>query len=741
MSEIYNPIKDNELDKLFQKDYQEEVEYKISETSIGKKIKALEKLRLGISLKNAAKRYLEIVGVTADFTGEVILEEDNLNILYQETVSVVLQETGIDISNYQISEVVQLTREIEGGKNPEEIKAELEIKKVFESMQEELKYQSEVFGFIDSNDIEILLKGSLRTGLSEDEIHRMIKEYDSKEVKNNIETQDDVDLFRMAYDLKFCIESEEYAELVPLYLREIEKLRGKSKFFDRLLGKDGKVSLEKLIDFIDEFETERNDAKLYTKATKLAVYGPEDIDEEKSEEIAKVLALVTETKDENLKKIVLELAKKLELGVLNESGEEFNIDAINQYFEKVYGPGITLQKVLNKTQFNKYTAIDRLDEIENDIAIEGPNKSANRSEILKRRERSKKREERICSKREKIIFDVLNSVNAGNIKNNLYENEEFAQNVVALYCKFREDEISRNKKSFLGLTGRSFNSESERSNSAIVRKFMQENSHCFEKYLVDLDKVDYVKAIDMLQTETMGKNQFSNFFIAYKQITSRTRSIVKDEKDNAEKMTNITNLMMDIKRAKKENDEIDLEKVGEIFELAKGIPKSVFSTEMLVELKELDPEQFKKTFKPRIIGTSTIESAYYAAARFFTKIPVLIGSSKSTINKYMPKVKETKRLAKAQDKKEGKEFEPYESPREPGVRGMLKRIFLRNKTKALPQAKGNEVASSGAQLEDRFTQYDTGGFKGGVSEIKKQEGTNPAAQVIEDELKNPDYTL
>lgn len=630
MSELIN---DDELKIFLEKDYDSKFEENLIQTDIGKRIIALQKLGVNVSLKQFTKKYIEKNGREFDSAGKVVINTKFANEVYVETLNIISKQLGYEIADSYLNKVenVDLDTEIVELQKMSGIEEYKSIKEIFKSAKEDSFGEN----ILSNDDISEILKLLSEGTVTAEDIAIAIEQQEKASSDNNIENNADIDLLCFVYDIRILentkynsseMTDEDKANLIQGWVKDIKKVAPNSKFYERLRDKKGEITRESINEFITEFEYERNEEDLYNKATQYLTYDASEIDDEKRIKILKMFLRAERSKNNFTRTLAKGVAEKLGFDVITNG--VLNKNKIEELCAKEI-PGKTPDEIVEDAELNYKTAPREIIQIGNTIERCGDCVGRSREEILKYRESSKNVQERICSEKERDIFAVLNSVNAGNVNKNGYEDEKYVKIVVALYCKFREEEIAKNNKNFKGLSYQSFNREKEGSSSSIVRKFMQENSKYFGKYLKDFEKVDSKTALKMLEEEKMSKTEFNEYLIAYRQIKTRTDRIEKKELKNEEKLTYIKNSLKEF-YFKRDNERIiDKELQEKIFSECKGIPIEVFSTETLNKLQGLNPQKFEKTFKEtnRKIGQNTTRSMYFAAARLFTYVPMLINSA------------------------------------------------------------------------------------------------------------------
>lgn len=697
MKEDFGLINDGELNMLFEKEYDEKLVYELSKTEEGKRISSLQKIGINISLKQIANKYIEKNGRESDEFGNIHIDKVVLSNVYNQTIEEISLKLGYKITDFHIERVGNVDNVRQ---NPFENENKLQEKlEEVDKLLEDIGNKNIDEHFIETNDIAKILEYINDGSLTEEQIKSETQKHEESSIKNNLENEVETLIIEYAYDIRLMQEPEFRAYLtseenikqfISDKLELLKELSKNSKFGARIKDENGEITEESVLKFIAEFEQERNSDDLYNKITKYLTYDASQIDDEERGKVAKVFVRAENSKDPVIRNLSKEMARRLGFDVIVQNS--LSKKKIEDLCKEAFGDDCDVAQLLEQSELNYKTAAKELENIREAIKIMGQCDGKTRTDILKYRENSARVQKRICSEKEKNIFDVLNSVNAGYTKKNEYSKDEYVKIVVSLYCKFREEEISSKNNKFQGLSHKSFNREGEGSNSSIVRKFMQENSQYFGKYLKDIEKVNATAALEMLKHEEMSTGEFNKYLIAYKQITSRNDKIVEKEKLNADKVNNVKDMLRNFLE-KRDNEGIVDEKLqDEIFKAAKKVPPDVFSTEMLTKLEGLDPDKFRKTFKKsdaiRSIGQNTAKSMYFAAARLFSYVPMLIHSANTEGIKetFLPTIKRAKEKFKKLK---------YESPelsiinfenddkRPKGVKKLISKIFGKKNKKLL----------------------------------------------------------
>lgn len=726
MKEDLGLINDGELNILFEKEYDEKLVYELSKTEEGKRISSLQKIGINISLKQIANKYIEKNGRESDELGNIHIDKVVLSNVYNQTIEEISLKLGYNITDFHIERVGNVDN-VRQNSFEDENKIQEKLESV-DKILAEIKGRNTDNEFIENDDIIKILKTLNDGSWNESDIKKAVEKHEQSSQKNNIENEVDLNVVVNIYNVimllspefKDILPPEEKDELIHKYIEEIEKIAPDSKFNERLKDENGEYTIESLQKFSSEFEQERNADDLYNKVSKYLSYDASQIDEETRKKIVTVLLRAERSDDKESRDMAVALANRLGFDVLSPEGL-LSKSKIEKMCEKEF-PDKTPDEIVEESELNYKTAPSEMEKIRNAVRDFGNCEGKTRAEILRYREKSSKVQKRICGEKEKAIFDVLNSANAGYTKKNEYSKEKYVKMVVALYCKFREEEISENNINFKGLSHQSFNRETEGSNSSIVRKFMQENSQYFEKYLKNIEKVNATAALQMLKQEGMSNGEFNEYLIAYKQITTRTDKIREKEINNENELDSIKDMLKKFYEKRDKEGVIDTELQSKIFETSKSLPSEVFSTEMLNKLQGLNPDKFKETFKKsdsiRAIGQNTAKSIYFAAARLFSYVPMLIHSANTEGIKeaFLPTIKRAKEKLKKLR---------YESPEltiielddnEPkGIKKFMSKIFGKKDKKLL--------SDGGVSTEQQEEQASVKNSNNGTDYIQANYGT------------------
>lgn len=714
---INDPIKDDEFDLYLKRNWEHQLEDELLKSTYGKRIKALEELGIGMTFMEAVEKYNERFGISFDVLGNVKLEDEDIGTIYKENIVEISKEIGFDISGLEIRQISQVLAQIDYVQDVGDIKIDGIAVKDIENGKLKANNQKEVdltnlckkFNIkeseysLDKNSMKRIL-GNL--GISENQIDKYIRNYEKSSIDTFLNTFSDVNLIRGLSIISDCIEYNKYDNL-NIELEEFERqisLYKDSKYWKDITNESGNLDFEKAMNFFKGFRKERESVDLTNKLNRYSTKRELNIEDKK--ELVEIFLVGFHRGNETQINNIIGIAKTNKIDIFDNKGN-LDRDKIEAYGKIIYGRDFDSKEILEKTEFKGETALTELDRIEKCISrgqtIKNPQSV---EEINKVKEESKRIERRLCSKKEEIVFNVLNSQNALNIQRDFYKNPKNAKQLILLLCKFREDEIKDNnkksKRENVEFNIHSVNTGRQDSISGIIKKFILEHRENFEEYLKSDGSFDAKKVLEVFQENELDANRYANNLVAYEQIKSRTDEIEVLERDSENKV-NLNKVGKLLNKSK--NIQLSEEEKKELYSLAQDMPIDVFSTEMLETLSKLDESKFEEAFKgkkvERKVGKDSLSAIYFSAAKLFVKgvyiLPKML-MNKGTRMEYIPKIRNhvvsgAKRIRNValfqnNDNKE----EQVQSDKKNGFK--LQNIFKRKDNKLLESGKGETIESS-----------------------------------------------
>jgi hypothetical protein len=714
MSANNNPVKDEEFALYLKQNYEYQLEDELLKTNYGKKIKALEKLGVGITFKDTVSKYVERFGFSFDNVGNVKVEETSIAELYEEDLAQVSKKIGIDVSGLEIKEISHIYAEVKNGENvsEEKILEQYTANSNMLSLKEICKKydipKSEYA--LDKNSMRQILLGC---NVSKEDAEKYISKNEKITIDTYMETKEDVEFIRSLLKMDLCLREynieelnelvEEFESKIPQYKKS--KLGKDLKFF---VSSNGKISLTKAMQYFKKFEKEREFAGLSRKTGNFSKKESLEEGNDEKEFVEILLRTIKENDDVQIEQVI-KIVKNLNIDVLDEKG---NLDKnkVDKYGKEIYGESYDSNEIIEQSSLRGEAGLEFLDRVAESIEHGNTGKDfKDLDQVNQAKAKALKEEERICSKKEKVIFDVLNSQNP--LNKDLYSNPENAKQLIILYCKFREDEIlknKRNKEDYKGFSKNSINNSGYNSNkiSKIIEKYILMHKENFKEYIKPgKNELNADNIMKVLEEENLSINISANNYVFYNLIKNRIDKIDKLENENGKKLKEINQLL-----GKKEIDENEEKK---LYNIAKSVPINAFSTEELEQLKEQNEEKFNEIFHrkkvERNVSQDNLSSIYFSAIRLIGKglyvLPSMI-INKEKRDEYIPKIKNhiengKKRIIdladdkkneseinktenKTEDKPENKlETKTEKSNKKEGIFSKISKLFGKNNVKLL----------------------------------------------------------
>lgn len=718
-NQVVSKIEDNEMDSFFQSNTKAELvgqiyanrlirlEEEFLQTEQGKRIKEFEKLGIGLKLEEVIEKYIEIAGIPLDEAGNVILEKQSLNEVYQENLGIIYKQLGYDISELDAKQVAAVMDRVD------HVSQVNELEKITSSAIIEPKIEEKVF--IKSRDIKLNDLGRIRDSLDVDkstsrmktsdfakvlaatmdpkeETQKFVEKYERDTKYTFLENAADVDLISALAAYKFILSqggviNEEIEE--EFNKAELEHYQ-KSKYFSEVCDENGNFSVKKAMEFYEIFKKERNENDLVTKIGEFIK--KDELTEEDQKRLAIVLLRLTRSEDKITQMSGINVAKNFGIDIVDKDGK-LDRKKIEQYCRSVGYKKANLEALMDAEEFNDKTAFDILSRIDAAIEREELDSPTTADQVNEYKENQKKKEVRLCSKKEAAIFNVLDSQNALNIKHNYYSNPKNAKQLILLFCTFRQEEIAANKgidKSDHNFTWMAVNTGTDpTANSAIIFKYILQNRQYFEEYLNENDVFEPSKVMELLEDQKMGISRTANQIIMYEQIKKRTDKIQEEE---VKFKTQIKDIDKKIAKAKENGVVTSTVLLDEIYKSVKGIPVDLLTTDTLEYLKRADEKRFNDVFDvdkvTQMVGQNSWMSIYFSAAKTFVKGVYAVPRAmfdKNVRQKYMTNIKKKSQETNTKKTDPEEKVEGEMNSTSNKKKGFFSRLFGKDKTKLLPK--------------------------------------------------------
>lgn len=611
------PIRDNELEIIFQQDIAGKLEEQLVETPLGKRIKVLEALGLDISVRNIVEQYIEQEGNTLDRTGNPYLEETALLEIYTTRENAISEILNIDISKItDLAFLQKAVSDIEHKKNVEKygVWAAMEIQRADLSRREELKEfydlekdygflfkvisYSAVKGFYESFNsfttsdhlmYDMMKNPNLK--MDKNQIEEMVKKHEKNTVDSNIENKDTVKVLRSLYKLrtavihKDLIGEKESQEEIKEALKEISRVSGKAQYTQFFTDENGDINIEKAIEFLNDWETARNDAKIFDD---MSSFSKVDFSLLNRDTLPKILISIQRAQmgeSEENKKLAKAFAEKLrkELSIDLFSGEDLDSGEIEKFYEKITD-GADIYFEIEQAEWNEFTASDKLDRVDDAIDLDLGTSSKSRDQINDNKESMNKL---LQEKKADKKFAIEQIIKKGN-----YTPEQ----IVALFYEFRYKEVTEKGNHIDQFDGRQLWNAKEHGTAEAIMTYMLEHPEQFKEYIKSSGSLNG-KQIN----ELISRNEFSNeerngisnaFYMIENTMTTIDRKRAQDKEEVVKLLVKLESyrgiLGTDISSKEKDKLFRDAKKLYSTNSLSKAV---------LRDLVRIDKERFKQMHK------------------------------------------------------------------------------------------------------------------------------------------------
>ncbi len=693
------PIKDKEFELYLRTTYRYKLEEELLKTSYGRRIIELEKLRIGVSLEDVLDKYQERNGYTIDKVGNVKIEEDSIGEIYKENIAEASKKIGFDISDLDAKQISQVLNQLEYVQDVRDIRIDGKnyINRIIQTDQEEnnlvaICERLNIEQCDYSLDKNSMIKILSCLNISDEQAKDYVKLYEEDTLDTFLSKTSDAELINGLAIFSYIFENNQITNLeadIESMQMILDNYCSDSKFLKNITDKNGKFDLEKGLKFFKIFKKKREESDLAKKINRYST--KRELTENDEKKLVEVFVVASDRGNEIQIKSIIAIAQTNGIDILDKDGK-LDRRKIEEYGKKVYGKDFSFNETLEENSFEGLAAMAEIDRIKESIS-RGHTKEnpITLEEADETKKSAKKNEMRICSAKEKIVYDVLNS-------QNFYKNPEKAEQLILLFCKFRDEEIiANNPQRIIGFNEHSINTGRSDTVSGIIKKYMIENKEIFSEYLRTDDKLDPKKVMKVIESnELLSATKLADNLVAYEQIKSRNDEfeMLERRNGNKEKIRNINNLL-----EKSKKDGLSDEEKAQLYLLVKDTPVDVISTESLESLKQLDEEKFKKVFKGKKIvknvGKDSLGAIYFSASKLLVK--ALYALPKMIINpearkEYIPKIK--KHLRRVINSNQNSEKEDNNQDERKDKRIGFLNIFKKNKPKQLETGKPMNLGNS-----------------------------------------------
>lgn len=610
-----NPIKDEEFKIFLERDFSGRLEDVLLKSEIGKRIKILEELGLNISTSKIIDTYISQEGYTMDNVGNLVIDEKALHGIYVLQEHLISKNLNVDISKIDDISVlrqiisnpkyknsinqygVEITNEIYY-QSPEERKyiKEFYSKGGLEAIFKEIEIEPtpdimEIFRRnLPSRELKEHIKNNPIFNFTDEEIEEIAKKLEEQTINSSLENKVSTQGMRHLYRLRDAVNQKEYnSEIsteteIKACIEELEKILPDFQYKDFIVDENGSISVDKSVDFLNNWEKIRNETKL---TEDLIATSHSDFSKVDSDNLPKFLILIERAakgqKQEN-KEIALKIAKQLNdvSGIELFNGDELDRQKIERLYSDILD-GLDIHDSIDQIEWNENTAegkLNRIDiAIDNDLGIRRDSRDQVNlskdlaSEILERQKQDK----------QKAIEKILLQENCS------------PEQIVALFYEFRYEELAQNRKKFEKFGPNQLKDSMEHGIARLIETHMRNNQELFGQYFTKNGNLSGIKIEELIQ-----KNEFTNLqrvgiSNAHKLIEDKVKDVEKSKNVDIKKSNELLNLIEKIRG--KSKDEISDKERTEIFEMAAKLGKhNSLSKVIMRELIWIDKEQFKEMY-------------------------------------------------------------------------------------------------------------------------------------------------
>lgn len=619
-----DPIQDKEMEKIFnrtvKKDIDNDLEDKILETDIGKKIKSFEKMGIsGISIKNIVEQYKQIEGYSFSKEGTFLLNEESLMLIINSSIQTVNEKYGVNVLKIKEDDLRKLATlhgrldaqtyyskaiDEEGIVNEnyvnkyidkngsEELKVDESFTRSFMNSMFIDSNKKDIFegdiksfykdkNYVSDSDLSKYLKSFSKDSAMKDINVEDLKNSRKQDVDNFINTKEEVDFLSLAHEIS-------KGKDVNKNLKLIRKLD--VKFSERSKNNEGKITQESVNAFIDEYCEQRNNADVSNMLMELLKEDTEDIKSKPRnyEKTLIVMIRAAKSKDDNNIKMLQTLAEKNGLNIFKDGeSKEIDFEKIKRLSGEFFGDFETAERVVHSYEWNEDSMPNKIKKLKEDVEKNpGEGRAQSFDEISERKRQA-------IEHSNKAQYQIKNVLKSYLIDNpDFYEKEENQYMVLSLLHKYRTEHLEGKEIDEKDING--FSSRDDDKSNA-VKEFILENPKYFEKYInsngVNLNGKNIMEELE--KPKNLSLSAKSNLFLADKQINIGIQLVDKAPQIYNRDREKLSDAIESY--GKKGNDRSEKD-VKNIFKRAKKIPYEAYTTKELDDLKSIDSEKFDKLF-------------------------------------------------------------------------------------------------------------------------------------------------
>lgn len=638
-------IRDEEFKMFLKQNFSNKLQEKLRESPVGKRIAMLAALGLKISIEGMAEKYISEAGYTMDVVGNLYIQEDAMLQIFLTEENRISKELNIDIS--KITDMTQLKKVIEDPEykksvakygvestidmyslSPEARKEfkETNFKETFGFLFKEVEYREtkrfhDSFNRFESTDsLKEKMKSNEKLNMTEKEIEDTINNVEKDTIETSINNKATSQTIRCLYRLREAVVYKEFnSEIstkteIEATLKDLQQVLNDSQYKKDIIDENGTINVEKAVEFLNKWETKRNDVKLFDNLSAAQNAKISDLDISKLPRVLVLFAQASRSKNEPNKKIALSMIREIKevfgINLLDENGKEISFEKISAKYKEICGEDADIEQVIKENEWNEFTANSKLERVDNAIDNDLGIFSGSRDQVNAAKEEYNKLLERIKEEKKAVVDAIVSSNNFS------------TDQIVVLLYKFRCKELSEDGTEHTKIDGRQLRSTKEHGTARVIHEYICENSEQFKDYLLDNGDISGKKINELILRYDFSETEIDQIENAYDIIGASLESI--EERKNIDLMLrkDLDKKLDDL--VGKTKEEISDEEKMYAFSMATILEKDgALTNHMRRHLIRIDPERFRRDFtdSKKADASFSIKDAFSSFGKNIVELP------------------------------------------------------------------------------------------------------------------------
>lgn len=610
MSKDKEPISDYEFLRFWEHDVEGKMVAALSETPLGKRIIMLEGLGLKINLKSITEKYIDMQGYTLDETGKVSFDEKKMNEIFLTEETIISKELNIDIS--QIGDINQLTRiinekdykenvtkyGIESTMDMETQESKIledgnsDIKKLYENINpEEVKAFFDNFNTYESSEsIKRQLTEDENIGLSEKEAEDALEEVESRAIEVNITNKETTQGIRYLYRLRTAQETRDFNSEESTQLEFNETIKGLKEIFsnfqykDEITDENGNIDVEKAVEFLDNWEKAKNEAKVFECLSKIQSAELIKLDAKKLPAILVLLAQSMKSDNEINQKLAFSVAKKIEkssgYNLIDVSKKQVSLELICNLYERINKGTLSIEDAIRENEWNDSTAYDKLNRIDEAIENDLGAHSNSRDKINSDKEEYNK----YVAQKENEMIQAFEEI--------VLEKKCSPEQIIAIFYEFRKRELIESGADLNSIDGRKLGYSKEHGFARVINEYICSRPEQFKEYLLESGDISGKKINGLISEYDFSEINKTGI---YETVNSRLNDIDKSKSETLRLRKKLSKKIDSFRGVSR--DEISKEDIDDMFAMGLKLDKDgALSYYLIKDLVRIAPQKYKELF-------------------------------------------------------------------------------------------------------------------------------------------------